>query len=1204
MAGILLESGVVLVPLACAALYIIVTSNTLLVAFLLVAATATLAVLRLRYHYSSGARADLVVEPRPAPAREDSRVDRASGEFGEIIHDAQQHCDVDDEVIHRSGALLSEAVSPASTQYNAELFGGALSYDHRCFYVCGQPTWVLAADFDYWRLPVQIPAAEAAGNAARDAWRRALLQYKALGFTAVRIRFHWGFHSPAKGTYSFAGGRDVGGLLSLCEELGILVIACLGPFIGDDVQGGGYPFWLIQRDHIRLRHLWRSGIKIWDDRFAAAEAEWYDKIIAQLVGHEVVTQTAGGRGCVVMVQLENHLGARGALGLPLALHDETRLLARMARERVIRTPLVTNNLRWPADFASWPARLWARAEKKLKAYRMIAEPYHADIAGFSARDIDSAPLDPDVVAQTTQADNAPMVALELRCPETAHGGLLCDQIESALSQGLAVLALPEVFDLGSRGNLASPVGSSSGLRAAVTSDGALTPDARAARLVLHAARALQPQLASSDSIGSRPWISRASRPAVRGVSVSGVPQSAIRVRRQWECAAPVAAEEPPARGSNGDADDGPAGTAATAAEAQLGVTTLIDGRSLPAGSRQEIALLFTLAGAPALGKGSSSFALTATLGPRRRGIFAANVLIDGHAGGGPLVLVGTSKEVYARVALGAGSEAWICAEEAVQAGQLLFCGECHVSGHADVELVDIEHARGQRFSFVAPRPGPGVVRVSAGGATVCIVLVSQSALDTLVVGYSSGSAGQAQTATVAAWGVDGLAVDACAAIDVLPGAASPGGRVVAIAPGQPRAASGELLPASELDADVRAAYGEHPFVWQLGASAGAGGTTAVSGFERRTTRWDDLPWKLLPTLADLETMDQVNVMAWQRDLGTFAYQATDVGYNGSHVLYRCQVRLKPRHITARAIQLQLSVRHRCTVWVNGVNVSGHQTLHRREAAPGTLAACIESLRNPGASAGADRWGCTATYDVTRAMQLSSPDAEEGMLNEVLVLVESRGVGAQANGDNDARTPRGLISAYWHGFSFIGEDHDDSEIHDHDHDSRTEQMRARWEVCGVSVDTLPDPYNSSGLPDEMTQAGWVAALEQPLLGPEWSTRLELRVDAGVQWWRWRLPGHDGHRGGPEHLRISGEATVYVWVNGVLVGKHWPRTGASHVLLRGGLGGQRASPAGDEVKVMLHGWAEDAVAGSDGSAGTAIPVELALTSARADGARSSS
>ncbi|KAJ1998209.1 hypothetical protein H4R26_005543, partial [Coemansia thaxteri] len=421
MAGILLESGVVLVPLACAALYIIVASNVLLSIFTVVAAATAVVIIRLRYHYSSGARGDLVVRAKghdasTAGAAAHPVSDRSDGEFAEIVRDVQRHCNADDEVVERSGPLLAAAVTPERTKYDMELYGQALSYDHRCFYVCGRPTWVLAADFDYWRIPIHAPAllgGKSDSELASATWRRVLLQYKAAGFNAVRIRFHWGFHSPSKGKYDFSGKRDVDRLLSLCEELGMLVIACLGPYVGDDVQGGGYPFWLIQRDHIRLRHLKRSGVKVWDDRFAAAEGEWYDQIISMLVGHEVMTKNMRGRGCILMVQLENHLGARGALELPLALQDETRLLARMARERIIRAPLVTNNLHWPAGFTSRFAHAWAFAEKKLRSYRIIKGAYHPDISGFTARDVASSPVDLDAVARMTRGDNAPMVALEL-----------------------------------------------------------------------------------------------------------------------------------------------------------------------------------------------------------------------------------------------------------------------------------------------------------------------------------------------------------------------------------------------------------------------------------------------------------------------------------------------------------------------------------------------------------------------------------------------------------------------------------------------------------------------------------------------------------------------------------------------------------------------------------------------------------------------
>ncbi|KAJ2790762.1 hypothetical protein H4R20_006961, partial [Coemansia guatemalensis] len=399
---------------------------------------------------------------------------------------------------------------------------------------------------------------------------------KAVGFNTVRIRFHWGFHSASKGKYDFSGGRDVNALLGLCEELGILVIACLGPFIGSDVQGGGYPFWLIQRDHIRLRHLWRTGIKIWDDRFAAAEGEWYDQIISMLVGHEVVVRNARGRGCILMVQLENELNARGALGLPLALHDETRLLARMARERVLRVPLVTNNLHWPEDFSSLSARVWTAIEKRLRAYRLIRSPYRADISGFTACDIEATPVNVDAVAGTTRGDNAPMVALDLRCPSIEQGGSFSKQIELALSQGLSVFSLSGFFSACDRGNLASPTYDQrfSNNCAAVAADGTLSADARTARLVLHAARALEGQFAASDPVGSRPWVSRASRPAVRSVRVDGLPTGAVSVRRQREYTTPATATQKTYSAGQEVAgvDD----------STQLGIVAYVDGRNTPA----------------------------------------------------------------------------------------------------------------------------------------------------------------------------------------------------------------------------------------------------------------------------------------------------------------------------------------------------------------------------------------------------------------------------------------------------------------------------------------------------------------------------------------------------------------------------------------------------------------------------------------------
>ncbi|KAJ2701736.1 hypothetical protein H4218_001227 [Coemansia sp. IMI 209128] len=1218
MAGIILESGVVLVPLACAALYLIISSNMLLFVFATVAATVGFAVYRLRYHYSSGARGDLVVRTKDAAgsvtaaaaspktrtkkkakknasrkAAEPESDHSSGGEFDEIVQDAQRHCDVDSEVVERSGALLAAAVTPEKTKYDMELYGSALSYDHRCFYICGRPTWVLAADFDYWRVP--IPPSLGKVDQITDTWRRVLLQYKAAGFNAVRIRFHWGFHSPSKGKYDFTGCRDVNRLLLLCEELGILVIACLGPFIGDDVQGGGYPFWLIQRDHIRLRHLSASGVKIWDDRFAAAEGEWYDQLISMLVGHEVMTKSVRGRGCIIMVQLENHLGVRGALELPLALQDETRLLARMARERVIRAPLVTNNLRWPDDFTSFTARTWAAVEKKLRSYRIIKGAYHSDISGFTVRDVASQPVDLDAVARVTKGDNAPMAALELYKPnDESETGSFGRQAEAAISQGLSVLSLPAYFSMGSWGNLDSPLRcwqGSSGY-SAVSADGSLSADARSTRLVLHIARAFELQVASSDSVSSRPWIARASRPTVRGISVSGLPADAVRVRRQWEVAATTKTPMNEQQGKCDSDED----------QLQTTLATYVDGQSAIV-AESELAFLFTLAGAPAITKGHS-FALTGTLGPRQRGIFISNLIV-GSKGSGQLSLVAASKEIYTRVALALGAEVWVCAEESIQEGQLFFDGECKVSGHAEVEIVDVDHAKDHKFSFVIPKPGPGVATVTGeSGATVHIVLLAQSDLDTLVVDYGSFDYEKAKhdgatgAMPAAAWGADGILMASHGSVELVQTRDNATSRVVVVSRLQPQGCTGMRVFEDSSDS----AYHGHRFIWHYVADTSEQPDdtcmeVSVRGLERRITNWDTLPWKLLPTMADLETMDEINLMSWQRDLGTFAYQATDIGFNASHVLHRCQVRLKPQHLTASTIKLQLNVRHRCTVWVNGINMSGHETFHEPSAEPGSLAACIESMRNAGAACGPDRWGGTATYDVTKAINISAADDEDGALNEVIVVIESYGLGTQADGANDARAPRGLLAAYWHGFNLIGEDHDDSEIHDHSHDKRTEQLKIRWEICGVDVTQLQQPYGSSGFPDEGTQAGWQPTVEHPFAPQGWSTRLNIDVNVGVQWWHWKMEPANEHRDEPVYLTVSGKVVAYVWVNGLLLAKHRASTKPSSVLLRGGLynGAQQAPVAADEVVVMLYGWADDADTSAAGGS-SAVVAELSINDSR--------
>ncbi|KAJ1941668.1 hypothetical protein FBU59_003438, partial [Linderina macrospora] len=707
----------------------------------------------------------------------------------------------------------------------------------------------------------------------------------------------------------------------------------------------------------------------------------------------VVTKNVRGRGCVVLVQLENHLEERGMLGLPLALQDETRLLARMCRERVIRAPLITNNLNWPADFTSRSSLVWRAVTKRLRRHKLIGKEYKTDISGFTLRDVTANPVDMNAIAAATGGDNSPMVALELYKGTEGSAALFSTQVENALIQGISAFALPGFVARNTWGNLDSPqlaadATGKNNAYAAISADGTLTDDARTTKLILQMARALQLQAAASDIVNSRPWIARAQKPTVRGVHGHGLPATAVQVRRQWEY-------EAAGRSKVVGADK--------VAGEQFSLLAFVDGSAKPG---KEIALQYALADAPTLG-GTFSFAMTATLGPRNRGMFASNLKVT-TTNGDVVDVVASTKEIYARVALPKqNAEAWVCAAEEVQSGQLFVLGECNVTGHADVEIVDIEHAKDHKFSFVMPKPGAGIAKITAAnGASIVLVMLPQRALDTLAVNYASDLCGIAQST---AWGADGIIVGPGAgSVDIARMLHADDPHVYLLSDSQPTVPASSMLSKTD---GAGSPYAGHAFVWHLSAASSPQSAVpaAVLGFEKRVTDFGSLPWKLLPTMADLETMDEINVMSWQRDLGTFAYQATDIGRNASHTLYRCQVRLKPQHIKAPKIELQLNARHRCTVWVNGHSMSGHETAHAPHA-PTQFKRWTEALRTPGTLCGPDRWGGTVTYDVTKAMRISGAEDEEGALNEVFVIVESFGVGTQSDGYNDAHAPRGLIAA--------------------------------------------------------------------------------------------------------------------------------------------------------------------------------------------------
>lgn len=214
------------------------------------------------------------------------------------------------------------------TLYDREKYGHILDYDKHSLILHGQPTLILSGEFHYWRLPDQ------------SRWRPILEQYRSAGLNCIRIYFHWGFHSPAQGKYIFKGNRDIDYLLSLCEEIGLYVLAAPGPYICAETQAGGFPIWLAAKRDIRLRHMKTNFWKEYDPQFMDYCVEYFENILPILARHQITNEN--GTGCVLALQIENE-SFQHVFGYPIGLHDDMRVLAQTARSCGITVPLFTND---------------------------------------------------------------------------------------------------------------------------------------------------------------------------------------------------------------------------------------------------------------------------------------------------------------------------------------------------------------------------------------------------------------------------------------------------------------------------------------------------------------------------------------------------------------------------------------------------------------------------------------------------------------------------------------------------------------------------------------------------------------------------------------------------------------------------------------------------------------------------------------------
>lgn len=158
----------------------------------------------------------------------------------------------------------------------------SIAYDAHSFIINGRRQFLTSGSIHYFRVPHEL-------------WRDRLEKAKACGLNTVQTYVAWNWHEPADGVFDFSGDRDLEGFLSLCEDLGLYVVARPGPYICAEWDFGGFPAWLLTKRGIAIRH--------YDPVYLKHVDRWFEQLIPVIARHQV-----SRGGTVILVQIENELG--------------------------------------------------------------------------------------------------------------------------------------------------------------------------------------------------------------------------------------------------------------------------------------------------------------------------------------------------------------------------------------------------------------------------------------------------------------------------------------------------------------------------------------------------------------------------------------------------------------------------------------------------------------------------------------------------------------------------------------------------------------------------------------------------------------------------------------------------------------------------------------------------------------------------------
>lgn len=162
---------------------------------------------------------------------------------------------------------------------------GTFRVGDKQFLLNGQPFVIKAAEIHYPRIPCEY-------------WEHRIRMCKAMGMNTICLYVFWNIHEQREGMFDFSGQNDLATFCKLAQQQGMWVIIRPGPYVCAEWEMGGLPWWLLKKEDVALRSL--------DPYFMERT-----RIFMNRVGKELASLQISRGGNILMVQVENEMGAYG-----------------------------------------------------------------------------------------------------------------------------------------------------------------------------------------------------------------------------------------------------------------------------------------------------------------------------------------------------------------------------------------------------------------------------------------------------------------------------------------------------------------------------------------------------------------------------------------------------------------------------------------------------------------------------------------------------------------------------------------------------------------------------------------------------------------------------------------------------------------------------------------------------------------------------